>query len=303
MPSVAILLATFNGERFIEEQLTSIANQELVRVSVYVNDDGSSDSTMQILEKWKTRGLVVSISESQRIGYTRAFLNLVKQSTEHDYIAFSDQDDIWERNKLIKLVEVLEQNIPMMAFSRRVYIKNDGILLQVSETYKLVPSFKNALVENVAPGNTTLLNREAIRLINRYSCEEIVYYDSWIYLLVSIFGKCKFVDEPLTRYRIHDNNTIGRRKWSLQSKYNSVGVFIDHILLLDRFSKKNFPPEILRDLDLILSRISEGRFFGIIGLFTKKKLKRQRIFENYLFALMLIFRIKNQSKSASKYFE
>ncbi len=244
---VTVLLATYNGVSFLDEQLTSLGEQQNVEVEVLVNDDGSSDGTMEILWKWRDRGLIVSILESTGLGSTKAFLRLLQECDEKPYVAFCDQDDIWEPNKLSMQVELCEKEIPTLVFSRRKYLNSFGESIGLSSKLEKSPSFGNALIENIAPGNTVLLNLPAVNIINSYLFSDVAHYDSWVYLLISAFGQCKYINVPLVQYRIHENNQIGLRKFSFNKFELSALNFIHQASYL--FAE---PKQILSEQDTLL---------------------------------------------------
>jgi glycosyltransferase involved in cell wall biosynthesis len=210
---VDVLLASFNGERFLDAQLESLARQEDVYVRVWVNDDGSVDETLTILLKWQEKGLIKGISKTQRVGSTRAFLNLLADHPDSEYVAFCDQDDIWDPKKLSIQISKVTNGIPSGVMSKRIYIDALGLVIGASKKPKKIPSFENAIVENVVPGNTVLINNLAISLINKHPNPAVKHYDSWIYLLLTYFGDIAYIDLPLVKYRIHEGNHVGLRKY------------------------------------------------------------------------------------------
>jgi len=253
VPKVAVLLATFNWVSFLDEQLTSLSAQQNVDVEVFVNDDGSTDGTLQILETWRDKGLIVSISESTGAGSTKAFLKLLQECNEKPYVAFCDQDDMWLPNKLAMQLELCEVNIPILVFSRRRYLDLSGKSVGIAPSLKKAPTFENALIENVAPGNTVLLNCPAIKVINSYILPDIVHYDSWIYLLISAFGKCKYINEPLVQYRIHGDNQVGLRKFDIDKFESSALNFFYQAAYLSSESKYTLPDKYKSSLDNFIS--------------------------------------------------
>ena len=285
--TVDVLLATFNGERYLEEQLHSLDQQEGVNVRVWANDDGSDDATLTILLKWQKSGLIKDITKTQRIGSTRAFLKLLSEHSDSEYVAFCDQDDVWDPIKLITQVGKLRDETSMFITSQRLHIDATGRIIGKSRRLRKAPSFENALVENIAPGNTLLMNNQAIKLINSFPNPAIAHYDSWIYLLIAAFGKVEFLDLPLVKYRIHGGNLVGLRKFILQrfissnqnylnqAKYFSenVGSHLDKYNktrleeLLSIFRKKSKFHKSLQLLNLKVNRQHKLDVFGIKAIF------------------------------------
>lgn len=107
-PSVCVLMSTYNGERYLSEQINSIADQDEVTVSLVVRDDGSHDGTAKLAENIsEERGLICSVEKGQNVGFLRSFEDLLLRAEGSDFYAFSDQDDVWSQNKLAKAVSVL----------------------------------------------------------------------------------------------------------------------------------------------------------------------------------------------------
>jgi glycosyltransferase involved in cell wall biosynthesis len=194
-------------------QLESLARQEDVNVRVWVNDDGSVDETLTILHKWQEKGLIKGISKTQRVGSTRAFFNLLSEHPDSEYVAFCDQDDIWDPKKLSTQTSKITNEMPLGVTSKRLYIDSSEGIIGASKKPRKSPSLENAIVENVVPGNTVLINNLAISLINKYPNPAVKHYDSWIYLLLTYFGGITYIDLPLVKYRIHEGNHVGLRKF------------------------------------------------------------------------------------------
>ena len=250
-PTVDVLLACFNGERFLDMQLESLARQEDVNVRVWVNDDGSVDETLSILHKWQEKGLIKGISKTQRVGSTRAFLNLLAEHPDSEYVAFCDQDDIWDPKKLSTQTSKITNEMPLGVTSKRLYIDASGEIVGASKKPRKRPSFENAIVENVVPGNTVLINNLAISLINKYQNPAVKHYDSWIYLLLTYFGDITYIDLPLVKYRIHEGNHVGLRKYGFGRFLDSA----ENYLIQARYLGKIVGPNLSQDKNPVLARL------------------------------------------------
>jgi glycosyltransferase involved in cell wall biosynthesis len=267
-PRVDVLLATYNGGKFLKQLLKSLENQEGVSVSIFVNDDGSTDDTLEILNSWKMKGIIKSISFSEKIGPSAAFDKMLSMCQESDYVAFCDQDDEWKPTKLKSQIRSVGSTSPILVFSPRSYIDENSVLFGRSMYPNKGPSFANALVENIAPGNTILLNKRAVMLINQNRLPQNLNYDSWIYLLLSAFGKCIYVNYPLVDYRIHASNAIGLRKINIErfiENFNRYGIqaakfnqYYQHLL-------PNNEKVILGDfLEIFTSKSKKAMFLSIL---------------------------------------
>lgn len=212
---VAILLATRNGERFLGAQLQSYVSQTHGDWTLHVSDDGSSDATWNIIEKFAAeQSRFVSISEGPKQGFCRNFMSLAQsKSVKADYFAFSDQDDIWHADKLERALSYLKeipQTQPAMYCSRTELVDEDLRHVGFSPLFSRPPSFRNALVQSIGGGNTIVFNAAAKSLFEATGNAPIVSHDWWAYQIVSGAGGTVFYDpQPSLKYRQHGNNIVG----------------------------------------------------------------------------------------------
>ncbi|HUH59480.1 MAG TPA: glycosyltransferase family 2 protein [Candidimonas sp.] len=220
-PHVAILLCTYQGEEFLAEQLDSFAAQTHVNWRVWASDAGSNDDTYAILrsyqKQWGEDKLILMRGPSG--GPTQNFMSLVHNSRiEADYYAFSDQDDIWEADKLQRAIAQLERHVdpnhqdnPALYCSRTRYVDADNLDMGLSQCFRKPPGFANALMQNIAGGNTMVFNHSACRLLRSVHPDtDIVIHDWWVYLAVTACGGMVIYDPyPSLRYRQHSGNLIG----------------------------------------------------------------------------------------------
>ncbi len=284
-----VLLASFNGERFLDKQLESLARQEDVNVRVWVNDDGSVDETLTILHKWQEKGLIKGISKTQRVGSTRAFLKLLSEHPDSEYVAFCDQDDIWVRHKLTTQVNVLERTIPMMSTCLRIYMDESGREFGKSKDLRKPPSFMNSMFENIAPGNTVLLNNLAVKVINSFENPPVSHYDSWIYLLISCFGKVDSTSSHLVKYRIHSNNSVGLRKMSFKVSRNAIKSYLNQQSFLMEKQNELMSVEYKEYLTNVSSLVNEKNIAKRIVLLRNIQIGRQSKLDEIIFRFLLVF--------------
>jgi glycosyltransferase involved in cell wall biosynthesis len=215
-PQVLILLCTYQGDRFLVEQLDSISQQDHQNILIWVSDDGSQDKTHQILDRYQSlwgRDRFVIFSGPQQ-GCVENFHSLLGKIDFHvDFIAYADQDDIWETDKLTRAIAKLEDvadGVPALYCSRTRLINETNDELGFSPIFKKAPSFANALVQNIGGGNTMVMNQPAQILLQHTSKSKVVCHDWWAYILISGSGGVVFYDShPTVNYRQHDRNVIG----------------------------------------------------------------------------------------------
>jgi glycosyltransferase involved in cell wall biosynthesis len=214
---VAILLATKDGAEFLPEQLRSYRDQTHRNWELYVSDDGSSDNTRYIIDRFAED---VSQAVEQRKGpckgFWRNFMSLaLDESITADCFAYSDQDDVWSKDKLERAVNWLAgipKTIPAVYCGRTELVDSDGASLGYSQLYTKTPSFQNALVENIGGGNTMVFNQAAKKLLEAAGPVKMVAHDWWIYQLVTAAGGIVHYDpQPCLKYRQHARNVIGSR--------------------------------------------------------------------------------------------
>ena len=211
---VAILMGSYNGEKFLREQLASFAAQTYPHWSLHVSDDGSTDATRAILDAFKTQHHV-TVYDGPRQGFARNFLHLTaRPEIDAPYIAWSDQDDIWEPEKLARAVAWLEAvppEIPALYGARTLYVSNENEVMYPSTLFAKPPGFRNALVQCIAGGNTMVMNRAARNLIVSAAQQDVAGHDWWAYMLVAGSGGRVFYDPvPALRYRQHPHNVLGQ---------------------------------------------------------------------------------------------
>lgn len=214
--NVAILLATYNGIKYLPEQLESIEQQDYKNWKLYVSDDSPGNETYEFLQNYaKERMHDVVVKKGRQKGFVVNFLSMVTNSSiQAGFYAFADQDDIWFKNKLSRAVNHLskiDNSIPALYCSRTKLMNDAYESLGYSPLFLKAPGFKNAFVQNIGGGNTMVFNHAARQLIASYGHNvDVCAHDWWVYLVVTgANGYVFYDDEPTVLYRQHDHNQIG----------------------------------------------------------------------------------------------
>jgi glycosyltransferase involved in cell wall biosynthesis len=215
--SIAILLCTFNGARFLPLQLASYEAQDFADWRLFVSDDGSQDGTMALLEQFQKKHgpSRVSLRRGPQKGFVANFLSLIcDPAIESDYYAFSDQDDVWHPSKLSRALQFLSNapaDKPTVYCSRTRLIDERGGEIGLSTFYKKPPTFRNALAQSLASGNTMVLNEKMRWLLMQAGpVTDVASHDWWIYLAITaVGGKILYDSVPTVSYRMHARNVIG----------------------------------------------------------------------------------------------
>lgn len=208
-------MAVHNGARTLPDQLESIKTQSIDNWRLVASDDASTDNSRAILDQFAltTRAQIV---DGPGKGFVANFLSLLALPDLKGPVAFSDQDDIWLPNKLERALTALSRsdgNLPLLYCCRRVNWWPNSDRRKPSRRFPAPPSFGNALVENIAAGNTIVLNETALHLARATfeAAKDVPFHDWWFYLLISGAGGLVLHDsEPGLLYRQHDDNLVGQ---------------------------------------------------------------------------------------------
>lgn len=232
--SVGIILCTFNGAQYLNEQLSSIVAQKYKNWRLFVSDDGSKDQTMELLYAFRNRygEDKVVIFEGPKQGPAKNFLSLVNFVHEQcEYFAFCDQDDIWHEDKLSRATTILDNvidNRPVLYCSSTIYISKFGDYLQGSYLFKKPPSFKNSLVQSIAGGNTMVFNKAAANILAKTPLSiNLEAHDWWTYILITgCDGQVYYDPNPTVDYRQHSSALVGENR-TLRAKLTRIKKLLD----------------------------------------------------------------------------
>ena len=223
--TVTILLASYNGEKFLPEMIDSVLNQDYENIRLVLSDDNSKDSSPVILEKYAKENpeRVIHYRSGQRFGCAQKhFMHLLMNFYDSDYIMFCDQDDVWHKNKVRITLEKMKEIEKGQATP--VLVHTDLCVVN-GELKEISPSFckhsglsgyrvelNNLLVQNVVTGCTVMINRALAELgVKHEITDAVMMHDWWLALIAAAFGKIGFVDEPTIDYRQHGNNSVGAK--------------------------------------------------------------------------------------------
>lgn len=215
---VIVLLSTYNGEKYLKEQIDSILNQSYPNIEIYIRDDGSKDKTTEILKQYQAKQIHVIVGEN--MGFVGSFFEVLKQAPQADYYAFADQDDVWEKDKIRRAIEILEENqnedIPIMYYSNYDFY-DENMNFVAHPQYRGRHSFENSLTECVCAGMAMIVNNKLKEMIEdkvpkKDTCQG---HDWWIYMLCSTFGEVIYDEYSAVKHRIHTSNTskCGEKFW------------------------------------------------------------------------------------------
>ena len=215
---VMVLMSTYNGEKYLSEQIESILSQDGVNVVLRVRDDGSNDNTVRIVKSYCQKHDNVELFEGSNVGFAMSFMELVYSAgmlSDIDYYAFSDQDDVWQSDKLLAAVNMLdmlkETEHPTLYFSVAKAVDEN---LKFLFDYCRLPSFHvtkpSSLVKCYMLGCTMVFSASTVRFLCKYKPVGVLQmHDLWINQTCAFFGKIVYDSTPHILYRQHSNNTAG----------------------------------------------------------------------------------------------
>lgn len=208
---VVVLMSTYQGARYVVEQLRSILDQLPPGGRIVVRDDGSTDGTPDTILALNDGR--ITLTRGPNIGFARSFLNLLAEAPEDtDMVMLADQDDVWLPHKIQRAWDHLAPlaGVPALYCSRLQLVDAQLRPIGLTPLRKRPPSFENALAENIVTGCTAAMNPHSVRLVHQCGDPGLIHFhDWWCYLVVAAFGRVVYDPEPTVLYRQHGGNVIG----------------------------------------------------------------------------------------------
>lgn len=271
---VIILMSTFNGGDYLEEQLDSLVKQTYENISIIIRDDGSTDRTIQILMDYSEKYENITFITGENLGVIKSFFYLLEEyGKSADFISFCDQDDVWLPDKIKVAVNILnEDKCTPQLYATPVQLVDKNLNHMQVKKFKKIGK-RNAIIQNVVTGCSVVINRNFSDLLikNKPNIEKIEMHDSWMYLVCMFFGEFIYDDVSYIKYRQHENNVVGIPS-------NKIDMLVQ--------SFKNLKKEI----DMQIHRQQTLEFYEVfkseLSIVDKKKIER------FLFAQNFFERIK-----------
>ena len=220
---VQILLSTYNGEKYLLEQLNSLLQQSYSNIHILIRDDGSSDNTVNILKNYqKIFPQKIKLVLEKNIGVVNSFFKLIEISeNNYDFYFFCDQDDFWEKDKIKeavkKIKEIKEEKDKCIGYCSNLKIVDADLrFIRFAYSKALKPSLLNSFLENVITGcsyacnkNLFLKIKESIKVINN---KKVLMHDYYFYILNCLYGELIYDEKSYILYRQHSNNVCGMKE-------------------------------------------------------------------------------------------
>lgn len=221
MFKVAVVMSTYNGEKYLREQLDSILSQKGVEVVLYVRDDGSSDGTKEILNEYTEKHENIHVDFAQNVGVGNSFMNALYATPDtFDYYAFADQDDIWCEDKLYEAAKLLKKSGKYLYGSNQECVDKDGnsLGLRYDENSKIHLTPESILSVNTIAGCTMVLTNDFYKILTddnkrpEPSLLENRIHDVWLAMIASVYDGIVYDERSYIKYRQHENNVVGASK-------------------------------------------------------------------------------------------
>lgn len=308
--SVAVLLSSYNGEKFIEEQIVSILKQSYAgNITIFIRDDGSTDNTLNIVNSLSSKHKNIVVLKGENIGLVKSYLLLLSYSLKKnfDYYAFCDQDDVWLPNKLINAISFLENNDrlcqqPLM-YCCTSKVVDENLKYSGKTTQAKIRNlvFYNTAIQNICPGHNQIINKKLAKIIidNTLYDPRIYSQDYWISDIASVVGKILFDNTPHTLYRMHGENELGYGQ-------NKLLRMFDHLKRVLNQESRKMSQQLNYFTELFSQYLSEeqiievNKFFRSQHSFKKRfeyirntKFYRQNRIETTLFKILYLFGFYN----------
>ena len=308
-PQVAVLMATYNGEKYLKEQIDSILGQTYSRLKLIVRDDGSVDKTVDILDEYikKDDRIILLKNKDLKHGAYRNFWNLIhyaKNQIDADYIFLSDQDDVWKLNKIESSIELFLKNNnerPLLLYSDMEVINECGELIYqsydaVMRIGKVKPQV-TYFTRDIFWGCTMAFNGQLLKQIPLMPLDDrridIMSHDTYLAEFAASFGDVIYLDDVTIEHRKHSNNVTGNstllynRKTITKKIFGSsfeekskkhARTYAQSLIAIEVFEKNGFSNN---DLILMSKAIKKGGFIGI-RLFFRYRVKKRQFTRNIL---------------------
>lgn len=296
---IYVLMSTYNGELYVKEQLDSLLAQRGVMLKIWIRDDGSTDSTVNVLKTYAQQYPNISVEFGNNVGVVASFFALLKRvPTSCEYVAFCDQDDYWEVGKLKRAIDKLSGRIkPALYCSRLTLVDRHLRPTGLSSQLRRPAGFRNALVQNIATGCTVVLNREAALVLRKADVDpgRVVMHDWWAYLVISAFGEIIFDEQAHIYYRQHGGNVVGAAANNWRSRFRrflSKGARVGLAMQVAEFLRI-YGPSLSEANQVMAGGFLRGTtqgFWGRVGYALRARVYRQRPIDDLVLRLLIVIK-------------
>lgn len=283
---VNILMSTYNGEKFVADQIESIQKQTYTDWNLIIRDDGSSDRTCEIVDDFVSKDNRIKLIQAENVGVIKSFHELVTDNNNADFYFFADQDDYWLPEKLSVMLEETKKHDnskPVMYYTdlkvtdRNLNVTSESMIRGQSDhaNTKLVQE----LTENTVTGGASMINHELAQLWQ--STNDIIMHDWYLAIVAAALGELVYIDQPTHLYRQHDSNVLGARTLSKRiKKWIHPNLWFEKYWWLITASQKQAQKLLTENLSL-MSEDDKALVSDYVNILKQPKAERRQILDRY----------------------
>ncbi|BBQ88598.1 TPA: glycosyltransferase family 2 protein [Klebsiella quasipneumoniae subsp. quasipneumoniae] len=316
MIKIDVLLATYNGSKFVKEQITSVlANFDKlpgVNCRLLISDDGSSDDTIAIINELELVDSRIILIDKTKKGGVRQNFNYLINNCDADYVFFCDQDDLWLPNKMSIFLDrflLVEKDYsgPVLVHSDLCVADKNLSPMNISmfEYQKInkMPSFTELIISNSITGCVMACNRTLICEIKKSHISNSIMHDWYVGIYAAAYGRISFIDSSLILYRQHGGNQVGAKSFSTKDIFNFVGIkdkLADARLSVQKTHEQaklfyndfgnDLEPNKRKDLHDYIDSF-DTNFLCRLKLFSQRGFRKTGRLRNFIFFLVYILKI------------
>lgn len=300
-PPVAVLMSTYNGEKYLIEQINSILNQSYENIHLFIRDDGSTDDTRSILNQFMDNPKITVIQGTKNLGYRNSFFTLVQEAISNeknfDYYAFSDQDDVWHTEKISSAIRMLEQhknNSYRIYYTGLTFVDEQLNFLKIKDESKTKTSFGAEIVRHSISGATTVFSYDLGKLAvtNMEQLKISGGHDAFLFRLnAAIQGEFICDESNYIMFRRHNTNTSSATSGlihKLKKEFmNSDNSEMDTAIFIQKYFPDMLDIETSEDIHVLINY--RKSLFDKFKLLNNKRFRRENVIMNVLFLYRVIF--------------
>jgi glycosyltransferase involved in cell wall biosynthesis len=220
---IAVLMSTFNGEKYLDKQLKSLAEQTVIDdLTLYIRDDGSTDKTFKIIEKWKDKINIILLKECNAGPAISFWKLMMNPEINADYYVFCDQDDIWDRDKIEQGIKELTGEYQLYACNCRLIDENDKVIKDSRVSGIPNMDVQRLFVSGCTQGCSMIFTDALCKYIRRQKISCVPMHDIVLMLYAKYFGKIYWDTETHFSYRVHSNNVVAKNNKSFVRKMRTT---------------------------------------------------------------------------------
>ncbi|TDV10454.1 glycosyl transferase family 2 [Raoultella planticola] len=316
MKKIDVLLATYNGEKFVREQIYSVLNNfdkiSGFECKILISDDKSTDKTVQIIKDLQEQDPRIVFLDSEKKGGVRSNFYYLLEHADADYVFFCDQDDLWLPDKISFFLERFKSeevsyNGPILVHSDLCVADANLSPINVSMfDYQKInkhPSFVELIVSNSVTGCVMACNRKLIEGVKKSQIQNSIMHDWYIGLYASAFGRILFIEKSFILYRQHGGNQVGAKSFLIKDIFNLRGLTSKVRNATDSVIKTKQQAELFFSdfngkldkenkgiLNSYISSFEHGKFFKRLQLFLFKGVNKKGLLRNIVFFFIYVFK-------------